>query len=215
MFVWLVFSCLMETGLPAHGVLEWKQDELTLDAKMTDTELFCAYDFENKSPGPVHILSVHPSCSCFTATASAQTVEAGGKAVIKVVFKLDGKVGPQNKTVIVETDDGSPPKTLVLKVNLPQWITFTSESLTWTKGEPREAKSVDVDLMPGMGVSRVSVSSSNAALKVELQSLDQEGKYRVILRPLPGDAPLKASIKVHVELKSGLTKNAAFIVSAP
>jgi len=87
--------------------------------------------------------------------------------------------------------------------------------LTWIKGEPREAKSVDVALMPEMEVSGVSVSSSDEKMNAELQPSDKQGEYRVILKPVPGDKPLKAKVTVHVTLKSGLTKNATFIVSLP
>jgi len=213
----LVFCCFLG-GFGSSGLaaLEWKQDQITVDAKLTDVVLSCRYEFENKNSGPVHILNVHPSCSCVSGTASKQTIDPGAKGQIDVTFDLEGKVGPQDKKIYVETDDGAPPKLLTLKVNVPQWITFTSEDLTWTKGEFREPKNVDIQFMPGLELSTVSVSSSNEAIKTELKPLERASEYRVVLIPTPDDTRrVKAKVKVQAVLKSGIVKNATFIVTLP
>lgn len=64
------------------------------------------FAFVNGSDAPVRILSVHGTCGCVTAEASASYVEPRARGTIRATLSTDGRQGPQTLRVRVRTDEG-------------------------------------------------------------------------------------------------------------
>lgn len=65
-----------------------------------------AFAFVNESDAPVRILSVHGTCGCVSAEASASYVEPRGRGTVTATLDTDGRYGPQTLRVRVHTDEG-------------------------------------------------------------------------------------------------------------
>jgi hypothetical protein len=66
----------------------------------TDT-LWYDFVFVNKGTDPLEISSVKTSCDCTLAKWPKTAVQPGKKAVIKGGFKIEGKSGPFDKSIII------------------------------------------------------------------------------------------------------------------
>ena len=63
------------------------------------------FTFVNKGKTDLMIRKVHASCGCTAAMISSEVVKPGQSGSIKVTFNSSGKLGNQNKTVTVITND--------------------------------------------------------------------------------------------------------------
>ncbi len=63
------------------------------------------FTFVNKGKSDLMIRKVHASCGCTAAMTSSEIIHPGESGMIKVTFNSSGKLGNQNKTVTVITND--------------------------------------------------------------------------------------------------------------
>jgi hypothetical protein len=64
------------------------------------------FKFTNKGSGILKIEKVQPTCGCTGATVGEKTeYEKGESGEIKVEFQTQGREGPQEKSIIIETND--------------------------------------------------------------------------------------------------------------
>ncbi len=63
------------------------------------------FTFVNDGKSDLMIRKVHASCGCTAAMISSQVIHPGESGTIKVTFNSAGKLGTQNKTVTVITND--------------------------------------------------------------------------------------------------------------
>jgi hypothetical protein len=74
------------------------------------------FKFTNKGSGMLSIDKVQPTCGCTGATVGEKTTYAKGESgEIKVEFQTQGREGPQEKSIIIETNDPDN-STVTLKV---------------------------------------------------------------------------------------------------
>jgi len=66
----------------------------------TDT-LWYDFVFVNKGSDPLEISSVKTSCDCTLAQWPKTAIQPGKKAVIRGGFKIEGKSGPFDKSIII------------------------------------------------------------------------------------------------------------------
>jgi Protein of unknown function (DUF1573) len=93
---------------PAHA-------EITLDRA---GEIEIEYRFINTSKESIGIESVRTCCSCLTAHFDSKLYGEGEKGVLKVVFNPVGRIGIQERTIVVKTTrQGFSPDFLRLKIN--------------------------------------------------------------------------------------------------
>jgi|GEM_PF-5735150 len=209
----VVYFCL--GSLAAYAGLTWEQETLTLEAKADDLTLLGAYHFQNTGTRTIHITKVVSSCSsCVEAVASKEVIVPGEKGVIRVIVHLTKENHPTEKQILVQTDDRSALKALRLKIHFRESVLVTPRTLTWKVREPREAKSVEAQLVSDDVLSNIRASSSNEAIKVRCLPLKAKGKYRIEVTPCSGSTPLNGWICIEARLKSGKTASAMFFASA-
>jgi hypothetical protein len=112
------FSSLSQAELDKAPVLGVDDPEFKFGTINQGEKVEHTYVLTNSGKSDLHIRKVSASCGC-TAVQPEKTVIAPGEAVnIKTVFNSAGKVGNQNKTVTIITND---PK--------------KSKMILWVKGE--------------------------------------------------------------------------------
>jgi hypothetical protein len=73
------------------------------------------YRFTNTGKHPLVVASAWASCGCTVPEKPEEPVQPGETGILKVVFNTQGKKGPANKTIRVESNAYPPFPTLLLK----------------------------------------------------------------------------------------------------
>ena len=76
------------------------------------------FEFTNTGKEPLVITSAHGSCGCTVPDWPKEPIKKGEKGVIKVTFNSAGKMGPQDKTVTINSNAKTNPAILHIKGNV-------------------------------------------------------------------------------------------------
>jgi Protein of unknown function (DUF1573) len=106
---------------PAFGQLKWDNLEQTFAPKSQDKLVVAKYRFINAGTLPVRIDEVQTSCGCTTATLAKKEYAPGESGKIEAKFDFAGRIGHQEKWILVTTDS-TPEQPIVLRlvVNIPR-----------------------------------------------------------------------------------------------
>ncbi len=66
---------------------------------------------KNAGDAPLAITRVKASCGCTAVNSSTNSIAAGEEAFVEARFKLKGRRGKQNKSIMVESNDPATPRT--------------------------------------------------------------------------------------------------------
>ena len=149
-----LFLCISTV---AQAQLAWEKTELELNPPPGADSAVATFKYENKGAKPIHINAVRTSCGCTTAALAKNDVAPGEKGEIVATLKTGDRVGLQQKTVTVETDDPQQPQTvLTLKANIVQLLEsaagvcfLAGERRPETKNDRGESRQGRDDQEPG------------------------------------------------------------------
>ncbi len=83
--------------------------------KMADGAVGCTFTVTNKGKEPLTILSVVPTCGCTGTEWTRESIPAGQKGTINIMYKNEDGPYPFDKTVIVYLSDIKKPVQLHLR----------------------------------------------------------------------------------------------------
>ncbi len=109
------------------SALEWTTRVVSAKAEPGADMVRTKFPFKNTSKTIVHILEVRTSCGCTDTFLNSSEVAPGESAALEVYFTVGKRTGPQEKEIIVLTDDSNVPVRLTLKVDLPAAPVAASE----------------------------------------------------------------------------------------
>lgn len=165
----------------AHADLKWDQREQTFTVKSSDRTLVAKYRFTNSGAKPVTIEGVRTSCGCTTASLAKKEYQPGESGEIEAHFELSGRVGHQEKAILVTTTDApESPTVLRLIVDIPQMIKIEPEVVYWHVGEAPEPKTIDVSVAADSPANIVSVVTDTPEIKAMVKE-NLPGKKAIIL----------------------------------
>ncbi|MDR3217864.1 MAG: DUF1573 domain-containing protein [Dysgonamonadaceae bacterium] len=101
--VWLATEGEITVDKTVHDFGNVKQDAGKLDAVFTVT---------NNTQAPIVLTNVVPSCGCTAATYTKEPIEPGKKGHVVATFNPNGRPGPFDKTVAINTS-GNPERIVV------------------------------------------------------------------------------------------------------
>ena len=134
--VLVLFIC---TAADAQVRWETCQFEVTATAEQTNT--VARFPFKNVGTNTVRILDLRSSCGCTTATLEKKTYQSGEKGELTANFVFGQRVGLQEKTILVQTDDPKTPTTILkLRVHIPEVLKINPPFVFWKVGEPTISK---------------------------------------------------------------------------
>jgi hypothetical protein len=161
--VTVFFLALMTS---AYAGLKWDNPEQTFAVKPADSTVLAKYRFTNAGTEPVTIDSVRTSCGCTTATLTKKEYLPGEAGEIEARFEVGGRVGHQEKAILVTTSDSpQAPAVLRLIVNIPESVKITPEMVFWRVGDAPEPKTIEVSVSDDSPAKIVSVVSSTPDIK--------------------------------------------------
>lgn len=157
------------------------------------------YRFRNAGDRDLVIRRVKPACGCTAALLSSERVPPGGTGEIKVTFSAGERMGPQNLTVTVfsndarELDQGGYVSILHFRgevAHLLQVLPGNAYFATFRRGTPQERR---ITVLPGdaPAVAALALEPSKPWLKAEAHPLERGGRrgfeVRIAIAP---EAPI-------------------------
>lgn len=179
----------------ASAALTWEKTEIELHPKPGDQEAVANFKYENKGTKPVHINNVRSSCGCTVASLKKNDVAPGEKGEVTATFKIGGRVGTQQKTVTVETDDPEQPVTnLLLTAVIAQPIDIQPTFVFWQSGEAAKPKKITVTARKDIAINKLEVTSSIPQFKTSVEKGAKNGQFIVSVTPTDTSKPLSSTL---------------------
>jgi hypothetical protein len=186
----------------ASGGLSWAKTLVSLDEPAGATTAVARFQFENTSPDAIEIVGLQTSCDCTTAISTKSVCPPGETGEIVATMTMGDRSGRQDKTITVTTADAAGRKfvhTLMMRVQIPEWVSCSKQLLTWPVGGPSTEQTVDLSIAPSIKEARVSLNSIEPAqVEVQLERRSTTA-YRVRLRPKSTAQPASFVIKLSVD----------------
>lgn len=169
----------------ASAALTWDTQQIKLTVKPSDKEAVGLFHFVNSGQTTVTIVHIQPSCGCTTAQLEKRVYAPGESGDIKAVFTIGDRVGEQEKTVFVSTDD-SPDKQvpLVLQVTIPELLTYSPRLLMWNVGEKAEEKPTAISTSTKLRITAVEITAPvPEEVIARIASVEAGVSYQLFVRP--------------------------------
>jgi hypothetical protein len=191
---------LLAVATPVFGQLKWENPEQTFTAKPLDKVIVAKFRFANVGTTSVKITDLKPSCGCTTALLEKTEYAPGESGEIEAKFKFDGRLGHQEKWIVVTTD-WVPPQPIILRmtVNIPESITIEPELVMWRLGDQLKPKTVRIVVSDEIPAKVVSVQADNAAVKLELREIRPGKDLEVKVTPTTTSQPGSATLLIRTD----------------
>lgn len=200
----MVFAVLLFPSL-GWGALTWENQKVELTARLGDKEAVGLFPFKNTGQAAVTITDIHTSCECTVAELPKRTYAAGETGVIRAVFTLGDRMGPQDRLVTVTTNDPTAPQTmLTLRVDIPDRLSYSSRMLHWSVGGSGEAKTVEISAIAGNRLTAIEVreiAPKQATARIDV--IEAGRKYRLIIQPSRLDGPWTIAVTCVAKFEDG------------
>jgi hypothetical protein len=164
-----VAVCLLALTASAVAELQWDNPDQNFLAKVTDRTIVAKYRFTNTGKEPVTIEAVRTSCGCTTATLAKKDYSPGESGEIEARFDLGGRVGHQEKAILVTTKEArQKPSVLHLVVEIPETVKVQPELVLWRVGEAADPKTITVTVADGSPAKILAVVADTPTIKVSV-----------------------------------------------
>ncbi len=193
------------TASQSWAGLTWEKDNVDLKAEIGQEVARTSYIFTNTGTSSVSVLSIKPSCGCVATNLEKLEYAPGERGEIKVTFDLemDKDQLVQERTIQVTTSDApDSPKTLQLKVTVPEAVEVLPETLVWQHGQPPSLKEAIVKAGPGIGAISLAQTAQNSNFSVEIQAETNGQSYHLKITPKSTDLPCDATLNFDVKSPS-------------
>ncbi len=196
----LLVFLLLAVATPVFGQLKWENPEQTFTAKPLDKVIIAKFRFANVGTSSVKITDLRPSCGCTTALLEKKEYAPGESGEIEAKLKFDGRIGHQEKWIVVTTD-WIPPQPVILRmtVTIPESITIDPELVIWRVGDQLKPKTVRIVVPDEIPEKIVSVQADNAAVKLELREIRPGKELEVIVTPATTNQPGGATLLIRTD----------------
>ena len=165
-----------------------------------DKFILAKFRFTNVGTAPVKITNVRPSCGCTTASLQKTEYAPGLSGEIDANFRFDGRVGHQEKWIVVTTDwVPSQPVTLRFAVNIPEAITIQPELVLWGVDDQLKPKTVRIAIPNDTPAKVVAAQADNAAVKLELREIRPGKELEVKVTPTTTSQPGSATLLIRTD----------------
>jgi len=211
----LTFTLSIITCLSARAELKWEQTSVELHPTATDKQAVGHFKYQNPGKTPVHFKSVHASCGCTTAQSQKDEVPPGEKGEITATFNIGDRTGTQIKTVTVETDEQTNPKTvLTLKAVIPQQLEISPMFVFWKQGEKPEPKTISVKAGKEFTVKHIKVTSSSPDFQTKVEETGK-GEFKIDVQPKETTNLVASTLTIQPEDSQKVFYATARITNAP
>jgi len=200
----MAFYCALGVAAAANPggatALEWTRTEVKLSAHEGQEKVEAIYPVKNGGTRVVKVTGIETGCGCTSAQLPGMSLQPGATSELKVIFKLEGRVGQQSKLIKLKTDErGGEPSLLWLRVDIISPVVVQPRMLFWRAGDPVEAKPVDITLNPEGGrVKLGAVTCDRPEFTVTWAEGQPADKARLLIKPATTEAPVQAKLQLEM-----------------
>jgi len=173
-------------GLPAplHAALRWDATEAALHVRAEDAIGRTTFSYVNDGDTVVDISSVVPGCGCTAALPSKTHLAPGEKGELPVEFHRGNREGTFRLSIAVYHSAADTPTLLTLNVDIEALVRIEPRFIFWKAGEPRDARSVQVELLSAQSVKIVEVVCGNPLFTAKLVPVaNRERVFDLVVTP--------------------------------
>jgi hypothetical protein len=211
----LAFTLSITVCFGARAELKWDKTEIELHPTPADKQAVAHFMYQNTGKEPVHFKSVHASCGCTTAQTQKDQVPPGDKGEITATFNIGDRTGTQVKTVTVESDDPTNPKTvLTLRTIIPQQLEITPTFVFWKQGEKPDPKTITVKVGKEFTVNHIKVTSSSPDFQAKVEEAGK-GEFKIDVQPKETNNLVASTLTIQPEDSQKVFYATARITNAP
>lgn len=210
-FRWLHALLFCVSALPAvvSAALKWETQRIEITTKPSDKEAVGLFRFTNTGDKPVTISSVQSSCGCTTAVLAKNVYGPGESGEIKAVFTIGDRVGEQEKSIFVITDDARDRSlALALHVTIPELLHYAPRLLMWNVGEKPEEKATAITSNSKLKIASIEITASaaSAELAARISPVEAGTSYQLLVRPLSTGTVMNAPVAGIATFSDGTTQ---------
>jgi hypothetical protein len=196
----IIAILLLALATPVFGQLKWENMEQNFTAKPADKLIVAKFRFTNVGTTPVKITDLQPSCGCTTAFLEKRQYGPGESGEIEARFKFNGRLGRQQKWIVVKTDWVPPQQTILrLGVSIPEAISISPEFVLWRIGDQLKSKTVRISVPDGVATKVLSVQADNSTVKLELSEIRPGKELEVKVTPISTNQPGSATLSIRTD----------------
>jgi Protein of unknown function (DUF1573) len=211
----VAFALSIIISLSARAELKWERTEIELHPTPADKQAIGHFKYQNPGKTPVRFKSVHASCGCTTAQTQKDEVPPGQSGEITATFNIGDRTGTQIKTVTVETDDPTNPKTvLTLKTIIPQQLEITPNFVYWKQGEKADPKAITVKVGKEFTVKHIKVTSSSPDFQTKVEEKGN-GEFKIDIQPQETNNVIASTLTIQPEDSQKVFYATARITNTP
>jgi hypothetical protein len=192
---------LTSLGDIARADLKWDQTTIEIRTGPNDQMAVAHFKYQNTGALPVRFKSVKPACGCTTVQTQQEQVLPGDKGEITARLNVGDRVGLQEKTVTVDTDDPAHPTTvLTIKAFIPQPLEIAPTFLFWQDGEAAKPKVITVKVSKDWGfpVRGIKANSSSWDFQTKVEK-SGNGEFKVEVQPRDTSRAAAATVSIEPE----------------
>lgn len=194
-------ALLWHSGVAARS-LQWESTRRELTALAGDPEAVGFFPFKNTSASPVTITRLVTSCDCTVATASPMTLQPGQSGVIRAALKIGDRLGRQEKTIEVTTDDElTRPTQLVLHVTVAEIITCEPRTVQWRQDDLNDEKMVTFSAIPPYRIRALTPPADTASFSCTLEKNSDSDTYVLKIKPPPNAVPTRRVLQFSADVE--------------
>jgi hypothetical protein len=192
-------SCLLgllASAAPSFAALSWDRLSASETCWSGEDTTVTVYRFRNMGPTPVKIIAADPSCHCTSVDWPDKAVLPGAEGVVTATFTIGGRIGQEDKTISVISDDApEKPTVLALSIYIQRVALIANDSVFWKVGEPNTPKEVEVVAADAKQLSSLAAVSNDPSVTVSVRKLDDGRRFILSLQPVSTEKPLQARIE--------------------
>lgn len=201
-----VLTCLVLAGAgtaPVGAALTWVSTSYTGETKPLQKILRVAFSFKNTGDRPVVIRAVQTNCDCLAATTDRAVYQPGEAGLLGAQFTVGDRVGAYERSIVVATDDGTPPQRLRVHIDVPEIATVTPRMSEWSPGSPTNEQAVDLTVAAGIQVKFEEIFVSAATFRARFETVEDGRRYRIFIQPVSTAEAASAAIRLKGQSATG------------
>jgi hypothetical protein len=203
----LIIAASLLLGARANAQLKWEQMSVDLHPTYSDTTAVAHFKYENIGTAPIHFNAVRTSCGCTAAKPAKEDVAPGEKGEITATLQIGDRIGVQQKTVTVETNDPKNPTTaLQLKATIPALLEVQPAFVYWDGVEPLKPKTISVHAPKDSPVTKVTVTSSDPAIPAKVVPGSSPKDWTISVEPKDRAQLRAATLSIQPDYPAGKPK---------
>jgi len=211
----LAFILSITVCFGARADLKFDKSEIELHPTPADKQAVGHFTYQNTGKTPVKFKSVKASCGCTAAQTQKDEVKPGEKGEVTATFNIGDRNGTQVKTVTVETDDATNPRTvLTLRTIIPQLLEVSPTFVFWKQGEKPDPKAITVKVGKEFTVNHIKVTSSTQDFQTKVEEAGK-GEFEIDVQPKDTNSNLGTTLTIQPEDSPKVFYATARVTGAP